>query len=278
MTEHADPTGEAYAELGFAFDYFNLHLFENRLSRPLFTLPRERNTLGYHSRKRFVSRKSKAMVDELAMNPAYFGSRPMKLTLSTVVHEMAHQWQDDFGKPGRGRYHNKEWAQKMLSLGLCPTDTGAPGGKMTGDYMTHYVIKDGPFDKLCDQLLKEPFKGQTFQLSWFDRYRASRPLGESPTASPLAPEASTKEDGDHTTAAPEGPEKAYVDDAELAELIDLVETEPTKPGGKSNRCTFQCPICQQMAWGKPALTILCGVGGCRQAVMLRIDPKRQRRG
>ena len=33
----------------------------------------------------------------------------------------------------------------MERVGLMPSSTGAPGGKRTGQSMTHYVIEDGPF-------------------------------------------------------------------------------------------------------------------------------------
>ncbi len=57
--------------------------------------------------------------------------------LATLAHEMVHLWQHHFGKPGRGRYHNKEWAEKMKSIGLQPTTTGKDDGAETGDVMGH---------------------------------------------------------------------------------------------------------------------------------------------
>ena len=59
---------------------------------------------------------------------------------STLVHEMCHLWQEDFGKPSRGGYHNRQWADKMIQVGLMPTDTGEPGGQLTGQRVTHYII------------------------------------------------------------------------------------------------------------------------------------------
>lgn len=67
------------------------------------------------------------MVDEIAMNPVYFSIRTIKATLSTLVHEMVHQWQFHFGKAGRRGYHNKEWAALMERVGLMPSDTGQAG-------------------------------------------------------------------------------------------------------------------------------------------------------
>ncbi|HIE17406.1 MAG TPA: hypothetical protein EYP71_04350, partial [Dehalococcoidia bacterium] len=86
------------------------------------------------------------VVDEIALNPTHFKERTMAQTLSTLVHEMCHLWQHHFGKPPRGNYHNKQWATKMLSCGLIPSDTGREGGKQTGQNMTHYIEDGGVFD------------------------------------------------------------------------------------------------------------------------------------
>jgi hypothetical protein len=54
-------------------------------------------------------------------------------------------------------YHNKEWAQLMCTIGLMPSDTGAPGGKQTGQRVSHYIIEGGPFDQAADVLLATGF-------------------------------------------------------------------------------------------------------------------------
>jgi hypothetical protein len=76
---------------------------------------------------------------------------------------MAHVWQHHFGKPGRRGYHNAEWAKQMHAIGLKPTSTVAPGGKETGEKVTHMVDAGGPFDRACAALLKT---GLT--LAWHD--------------------------------------------------------------------------------------------------------------
>lgn len=159
------PTSEAYNELQEAYEHFNKHLFENALPPCLITLQRQTRTYGYFSPDRFIKRSSKTMIDEIAMNPAYFATRPLKEVLSVLVHEMAHLWQQHFGKPGRGRYHNKQWGDKMEAIGLHPSNTGRPGGKRTGDQMDHYIVDKGPFDLACDKLTTKEFT-----LSWLDRF------------------------------------------------------------------------------------------------------------
>jgi hypothetical protein len=87
------------------------------------------------------------------LNPDHFKGRSITDTLSTLVHEMAHVWQHAHGKPTRNGYHNKEWAAKMDSLGLNPSSTGAPGGKRTGQSVSHYIAAGGPFAVACSELL-----------------------------------------------------------------------------------------------------------------------------
>jgi hypothetical protein len=42
-------------------------------------------------------------------------------------------------------YHDKEWAAKIKAVGLQPSSTGAPGGKETGQHVSHYIIAGGVF-------------------------------------------------------------------------------------------------------------------------------------
>ena len=79
---------------------------------------------------------------------------------------MVHVWQHHYGKPSRSAYHNREWAAKMDAVGLCPSATGQPDGKRTGQSMSHYVVVGGPFAQVCAALLAEGFV-----ISWRDRAR-----------------------------------------------------------------------------------------------------------
>lgn len=239
------PTIEAYDELQRAFDFFKVELFGGELPDCLLTLVREKNTYGYCSYKRF-GRRSGEQVDELAMNPAYFASRSIRDTLSTVVHEMVHVWQAAHGKPGRGRYHNVEWADKMEAIGLMPSNTGKPGGKRTGDQMTHYIIKGGPFDVACSRLLTKEFT-----LSWLDRFPVVDPV------SPLTfPKPQPGDDDGEDEDEDEG-EDNHVDPLPPG-LLEL----PSGKVNKSNRVKFTCPTCLQNVWGKPTVRVLCGSPDC----------------
>jgi len=154
-------TSGEYSAFDQAYDWFNTQLFENALPPCLITFQRKARTLGYFANDRFEHRAGAGTTDELALNPDTFRSRSDKEILSTVVHEMVHCWQRHFGNVGRRGYHNKEWAARMVSVGLMPTDTGEAGGKTTGQSVTHYIITGGAFDRAADMLL-----ASGFQLHW----------------------------------------------------------------------------------------------------------------
>lgn len=157
------PTEEAYAELQTAYDFFNVALFDGRLPACLITYHRNKRTYGYFSGDRWDG-AGERLADEIAMNPQHFTARGTPEVLSTLAHEMVHLEQHHFGKPSRSGYHNTQWANWMVRVGLVPSHTGEPGGKRVGQQMTHYIETGGPFDVACGRLLK---KG--FQISWVDR-------------------------------------------------------------------------------------------------------------
>jgi predicted SprT family Zn-dependent metalloprotease len=154
-----------YVTLSEAFDFFNKQLFDAALPPVLLTLQRHAGSNGYYSPKMFEGRGRKPVsTDEIALNPKRFKQRTDEEILSTLVHEMTHEWQYCFGNPGRKGYHNAEWADHMEQLGLMPSDTGQPGGRRTGQRMTHFIIRGGPFDVACRKLLKNGTK-----LQWQSR-------------------------------------------------------------------------------------------------------------
>src|SRR6516225_9588180 len=95
--------------------------------------------------EKFSHRTGNEARSEIALNPATFRGRTDREIASTLLHEMVHLWQYYFGKPPRKGYHNREWGDKMESLGLMPSEDGQPGGKRTGQRVTHYIIEGGPF-------------------------------------------------------------------------------------------------------------------------------------
>lgn len=251
--EISSPTQQAYAELQQAYDHFNDLLFGGQLPPCLITLQREKATFGYFSSNRFT-RADGRFTDEIAMNPTYFAAVPLVETFQTLVHEMVHLWQSHFGSPGRGRYHNHEWANKMESIGLMPSATGAPGGKRTGDHMADYALKGGRFLQACAALLTSDFT-----ISWYDRFPAQKQLqiGMSSMAMDLSPEvgggrlpAQSLPDLAPALAAAQYLSSSHEGDGRK---LYVANQQPNK----SNRVKYTCP-CDQSVWGKPGLSLICG--------------------
>jgi SprT-like family len=161
------PTEETYAQFQEAYDILNQALFDGALPNCLITLQRRNRTYGYFSSDRFV-RSDGAVTDEIALNPRHFPNRPVADVLSTLAHEMTHLWQHHHGTPGRGRYHNRQWADRMKDIGLQPTATGEEGGPETGDAVYHYIIPDGLFDAALRTL-----RARGFTITWIEKPRAA---------------------------------------------------------------------------------------------------------
>lgn len=235
------PTSQAYAELQLAYDYFNAALFAGQLPACLITLQREKRSCGYFSQNRFANLQG-VMTDEIALNPAYFAVVPLTETMQTLVHEMTHLWQAHFGKSGRGRYHNAQWADKMQDIGLMPSSTGQPGGQRTGDHMADYAIEGGRFLKACEQLLTD-----NFQVSWYDRFPDAMQV--SAGQSSMAMQLSSHVGG--------GSAPSSSDSVMQSLIISGPNVKATT--NKSNRCKYRC-ACANI-WGKPDLQLHCLVCG-----------------
>lgn len=255
-----EPTTEAYGELQTAHEHFNQRLFAGKLPSCLITLQREKRTYGYFSAKRFVHRSDKVTIDEIAINPSYFAVIPLVEVMQTLVHEMVHAWQHHFGKPVRRCYHNREWADKMESIGLMPSSTGKPGGARTGERMSDYPIKGGAFLRATEELLD-----QAFRISWLDRFPpVSHAHVLSGSGSPGEATAAASELAANHAAALTIPMGQNADGgAVTGEFFEMIA--PPTGVNRSNRVKYRCPGCQAQAWGKPSLRLRCGEDACEGA-------------
>jgi predicted SprT family Zn-dependent metalloprotease len=153
MTNYQTPTAQTYTALETAFDHFNKTLFESRLTPVMFTLTRKRGAHGYFWADQFANKdEALGRTHEIALNPMSM-DRSIEAVLSTLVHEMTHLEQELYGKPGKKGFHNMEWANLMLRVGLTPTDTGNEGGKMTGRKVTHMIDAVGSFEVAMSDLM-----------------------------------------------------------------------------------------------------------------------------
>lgn len=178
ILNNTSPTTDQFTAYQAAYDYFNSKLFDNKLKRCFLNFSRQANTLGFFSYKRWCRDDQQEFTHEISLNPDYLLTHPIDDVLSTLVHEMTHQWQFDFGKPSKNGYHNKEWAGMMETIGLMPSNTGQPGGKRTGYKVSDYIVKGGKFESAFQQIPTNyliPWKGRDFKkISTQDKPRKDK--------------------------------------------------------------------------------------------------------
>lgn len=240
MKAASSPTVEFYASLQFAFDHFNLHLFEGKLPPCLITLRSSSRHFGYHHKDRFINAEGQRL-DELGLHPGFFTLRPVEEVLSTLVHEMVHHWQDSLGHPSKSNPHNREWARKMREIGLEPSSTGLPDGKDTGQSVSHYIHPDGAFIRACRQLITDGFN-----LRWFDRhvprtsvdFQERRKVLENAGVSVEVSAPAVEKLAKHTSTA------------------SLVVYPP--PPKSADKLLYLCTLCGIKAWAREGVSLMCG--------------------
>jgi hypothetical protein len=142
-----------------AHNFFKKYLFGDLLSGVVLALNRKTRSAGYYRPSGYLIEDS-IIVPEININPKMLFLSPEEV-MSILVHEQCHHFQYLHGNPGRGKYHNREFARLMEYIGLMCSATGLPGGKKTGESMSHYIIPGGRFEQACSAMPEEymiPFK------------------------------------------------------------------------------------------------------------------------
>lgn len=235
------PTQELYQTLEIAFDFFNQHLFDGELPPVLFTVQRKQKCMGYFSPERWASPDGKNC-HELAINPAYVSNNALIDVMQTLVHEMAHEWQHCFGKTSRNGYHNKQWSDKMISIGLMPSETGMPGGARTGQNMSDYPMKEGKFIRLCIELVSS----KDFALPWIDKYAMD-------LSGLTGFDDSIFDDMDLDDKQLESANALTIKVSDLLPDTAII----THPKKISLKTTYRCSKCKSKLWGKSGLKVQC---------------------
>jgi hypothetical protein len=276
------PTSQSYDSLAVAYDRYNRELFDGKLPQVLFSYQRG-NYLGYASNRRWVSLGGE-FVHEIAMNPSYFAGMSVESALSTLLHEATHVYQFEWGKPGRGRYHNKQFAEMMADVGLICSHDGLPGGKQTGDNMTHYIVYDGGAFRVIKAMVEEGFQipwldrvvgGGTPRDAVFDSDNCSREWDGTILGEPFS-----REEWERLRRDPHGGKSLNLAAGTpgSGKLLSADEVEGSKAGQKDNeadpvffhedkkkqkktpsKLPYCCPGkgCKAKVWGKPGLLIGC---------------------
>lgn len=161
MTNLSSANYRAYED---AYNVLNAKLFDSKLPPVVLTLRAKKGTNGYAWANRFTAngtdsdetRNDPAIehgaFDEIAINPAHAGRDP-KDVLGTLLHEMVHVWQFHFGKIPRSGYHDAQWANKMIEVGLRPFNVKDPT-KMTGQACSHTIEPLGAADCVFDEIVE----------------------------------------------------------------------------------------------------------------------------
>lgn len=147
----ATPTAAQFAAFQALYDYFNAALFGGMLRPVLLNFSRHANSYGFFAPDRWDDGAA-SVTHEISLNPSHLKDRDARAVVSTLVHEMAHCWQQEYGQPSRRGYHNEQWAAKMDSIGLVPSSTAAPGGDRTGYRVSHYIEEGGPFARAFESM------------------------------------------------------------------------------------------------------------------------------
>lgn len=244
------PTQQLYDSMEIAYRYFNQQLFNNKLPKVIFTTQRSGlGILGHFASDRWKSIDGTG-AHEISINPTYIARSCQMDVISTLVHEMAHCWQQCFGKPGRGGYHNKEWAYKMADIGLMPSNTSEPGGDIVGEQMSHYIIRNGPFFNAYQNLVTQ----ENYGWRWIDT-----------RATPIKRDI-TVVDVENPRLLIQKPKTTPVsivdwddlDESRFGNLMDDDAINDWKPDVNKNKITYCCSSCDMRVWGKPNLSIICG--------------------
>jgi predicted SprT family Zn-dependent metalloprotease len=217
---------------------------------------------GYFSPDRWASKEGKKC-HEIAINPEYVARVTLIELMQTLVHEMAHCWQYCYGKPSVKSYHNKQWSNKMKSIGLMPSSTGQPGGAFTGQNMMDYPLPGGKFIKECEIMLKT----ESFKMIWVDA--RARPHLITPDDDKMAviKEALNDIDGEVAGQLTSSlydlfgqPEVDDGDDEAMSDLLNslLSDKNDDEEKKKKRKIKYTCPTCHINLWGKPELNVYCG--------------------
>lgn len=231
------PTRELYDFFTRAYGHFNDALFQGRLAPCMLSIQRQKGCMGLFYPERWVTDQGHRC-HELALNPTYFGAYRVVELFQTLVHEQCHMWQQEYGRPSRSGYHNREWADKMESIGLMPSATGEPGGKRTGQCMSDYALPHGAFLGAANEFIDGGDR-----LKWLDRYRAP----DRPRSAAGLPELD-QDPGGQVLLAPV---------ASLFDDVDDGDLESPRPARDRNKVKYTCPACGCNVWGKPGLRLRC---------------------
>src|SRR5215475_10792446 len=103
-----------------AFNYLNQNLFDGKLPDAFIRYETKANSDGFYTPDGFSGRAAKFSKDAITLNSSRFANRTNQQILAVLGHQMLHHWQQHCGKKPNRHYHDEEWSQKSIEIGLQP--------------------------------------------------------------------------------------------------------------------------------------------------------------
>lgn len=221
MAEKISPLSKQAKTYTHIFDRLNEELFDSQLPDVMCTFSRNKNIVGgYYSPDKWEDEDGK-LLGEIAINANLMRVQEPQELYNTLVHEMVHFWQKEFGAPSRNGYHNQEWADKCKEIGLQPI---TEDGKETGQAVDTQFINGGKAELvIADMLTKEEF-----QWPYYADHLMVDPGGEPRPQNP-----------DEQKEGPKQP-------------------APEKKPRSGARTKYTCAVCGLNAWAKYGASLICG--------------------
>jgi hypothetical protein len=111
-----------YAEIGRLlyrfYDRINVRFFESKVPTPVLSFRHGRHCLGSYRN----GRNESGVQENISISVRHLADS-LADVIQTLAHEMVHSHQRNFGKPGRGNYHNRACRRRMDEIGI-PCDKG----------------------------------------------------------------------------------------------------------------------------------------------------------
>ena len=142
ISKPSSPAVEQAKRLSKAFDIFNRELFAGELPPVMLQVKNKPGSHGYFQPNKWKDAEGN-LLDVISLDSKNAVDRPLVELLSTLVHEMCHQFVcriENEGKASGG--HGPEWRRKMIELGLPPIQVGA-----TWRQATHSIAADGLYQE-----------------------------------------------------------------------------------------------------------------------------------
>ena len=159
---------------------------------------------------------------------------------------MCHQWQQHFGKPSRNGYHNKQWADKMESVGLIAlfhrANPEVP--ELVSTWATIQLRKASlKFRRIVWLITLSNCPGL---IGLFRLHLQARTVIWTCNH-------------DRQSVEHKASQKLEMRIVELIPQLDVICEDNSKHVShiQKRKTTYQCPNCSARVWGKPKLAIAC---------------------